>query len=208
LAKHATGGLREGATVRELLEKIIANPDLEARWLNTLSLLEHMGAGKIMKTVGQTHPTLSVLEHHADESRHAYAFKRLSDQLSANGTADYLCKDEARAYFQTLDHQLAAWLEEHIQPTDCLPNYLLTTSLIERRAMQVYPLYRDVTTQENVKAELKRIIEEEINHRTVIDRAISDLLAAKGFNLDPCWQLEETLFDQFATTVGIALIAA
>jgi len=191
--------------MKEILQIITSDTTLEARWLNTLSLLEHIGARKISKTVAQTHPTLQILEHYADETRHAYAFKSLSVQLSKNSSGDYLCKDEAITYFQSLDRQVAAWLQENIDPLDQYPNYLLTTSLIERRAMQLYPLYRDVTAQDSVRAELDRIIQEETNHRSGIDRKIRDVLAAAGYKLDDIWPIEEKLFRDFLTALEFRL---
>jgi rubrerythrin len=140
-----------------------------------------------------------VLEHQADETRHAYIFKRLSQSLSDNGDA-YLCENEAVNYFQSLDRQMAEWLKEkNFAPTDSYPNYLLTTSLIERRAMALYPVYRDTTSQESVRDELKQIIAEEMNHRPGIDECLKDLLQQRGIQgLKTCWELEEKLFQQFA----------
>ena len=184
--------------MKRLLKKITSDPDCEARWLNTISLLEHIGARKISKTVAQTHPTLSILEHYADETRHAYAFKRLSLQLAEKGTNAYLCRNEAIDYFQGLDRQTDAWIQEHIGSEDHYANYLLTTSLIERRAMQLYPLYRDTTQHDEVRAELDKIIQEEANHRKAIDSKLRLVLNEYGYDLSELWPLEQKLFNRFA----------
>ena len=44
------------------LQKIVENPEREVSWLQTLSLLESIGARKIAKTVGQGSPSPEVLE--------------------------------------------------------------------------------------------------------------------------------------------------
>lgn len=182
--------------MKAILQKITAQTSLEAQWLNTLSLLEFIGARKIAKTVARQHPSLEILEHYADETRHAHAFKRLSQHLSDDES--FLCRDEAVAYFQTLDQQMADWLQDKFPPADPYPNYLLTTSLIERRAMQLYPLYRDTSSQALVRAELELIIQEESNHRPEIDRRLKQLLREQGQGgLEDCWQIEEQLFATF-----------
>ncbi len=190
--------------MKQVLEKITADPAVEAKWLNTVSLLEFIGARKIAKTVAQQHPCLDVLEHHADETRHAYIFKKLSATLSDSPeNEDYLCKEAAVEYFQSLDHGMAKWLKEQgFTPEDCYPNYLLTTSLIERRAMMLYPVYRDTTSQTAVREELVQVIAEETNHRPGIDKQLKNLLSEQGTgNLEDCWQQEDALFNRFFSQI-------
>ena len=193
--------------MKEILRKITAESALEAKWLNTLSLLEFIGARKIAKTVGQDHPSLMVLEHHADETRHAYAFKKLCQELSEESRPEYLCRDAAVKYFQTLDHQLSEWLRDRTGTDELTyPSYLLTTSLIERRAMKLYPLYRDATSQEAVREELHVVIEEESTHRPLIDRELKKWLERHGQDgLEACWQLEDELFQAFENALRASL---
>lgn len=193
--------------MKVILEKICRDQNLEAQWLNTLSLLEHIGARKIAKTVAQVHPSLQILEHLADETRHAYVFKRLSVGIGEGTTESYLCREAAIHYFQELDHGVAHWLHENLECRDSYSNYLLTTSLIERRAMQVYPSYRDLTSQPRVRDELNRVIQEEAGHRQGIDRDIRDRLGLKGYTLNDCWSLEDELFHDFLTVLESHLSA-
>lgn len=65
--------------IKSALRKIIADERVEARWLNTISYLEYVGARKIFRSVATSHPSVSVLDHLADETRHAAAFKVLAE---------------------------------------------------------------------------------------------------------------------------------
>lgn len=186
--------------MKELLRQIVVNPVTEARWLNTLSLLEHTGARKITKTVGEQHPSLSVLSHLADEARHAYAFRQLSELLAPH--AGYLCADEAISYFQMLDTTLCEWVTDLTGRDDPYQNYLLVTSAIERRAMQIYPVYKRVTKSDSVKNGLEQIINEEALHRKGIDEAARKILASFGVkDLSFSQKLEEKFFDVFCSSL-------
>lgn len=144
-------------------------PEREVSWLQTLSLLESIGARKIAKTVGRGSPSLEVKEHLADEERHAVAFGGLVRQLAGGAEVVPLCGEAAVGYFQGLDRQVSHWMTELSGREDPWQNYLLVTALIERRAMRLYPLYRQLTRNDLVRDELGRIIEEEARHRQTIE---------------------------------------
>lgn len=184
----------------QILEKIACDQRLEGRWLNTLSLLEHIGARKIGKTVFQSHPSLPILEHHADESRHAYIFKKMAADLGA-GEADYLCAEEGIRYFQDLDHGIAEWISKNIPQAGTYENYLLTTCLIERRAMKLYPVYKNATRRPSIASEMAAVIAEETNHRHHIEEETKKILQRAGGTLAPLLELEENLFTGFETAL-------
>lgn len=187
--------------VQELLQKIASSPTLEARWLNTLSLLEFVGARKISKTVCQHHPSLEVLAHFADETRHAFTFKNLSQQLSGSDCRDYLCREEALGYFQTLDRDLSRWITNLTAKDEPYQNYLAVTCAIERRAMKLYPLYRSITGDPRVREELGRVIEEEASHKGAIEEALGTLLKEQGASYDSCLKKEDELFENLVATL-------
>lgn len=194
--------------MKELLEKIAAKPSLEARWLNTLSLLEYIGARKIGKTFSKEHPSIEVLEHHADETRHAYAFKRLSAIVSGGEDLGYLCPEAAVDYFQTLDKTLTEWITRLTSKIDSRQNYLLVTSIVERRAMKLYPVYRRITRNGFIRDELKRVVEEEANHRrTIEDECLKILNRNDVPEFDECDRMEEALFAKFQEAVEKAISA-
>ena len=196
--------------MRDALEIITACPTLEARWLHTLSLLEFVGARKISRTVAQRHPSLDVLEHWSDETRHAAAFKRLALHEQPGELAP-LAADAALTYFKSLDEQATRWLLERAQlDQETRGAYLLVTTLIERRAMRLYPLYRSLTARPDVQLELKQIILEEADHRRTIEAALSERLAQLGVHDDiaNAQALEDDLFARFHAQLMAALSQA
>jgi 1,2-phenylacetyl-CoA epoxidase catalytic subunit len=183
--------------LQAILERITADPALEGRWLNTLSLLEFIGARKIGRTVASHHPTLEVLGHLADETRHAAAFKRLARDVSGDESASYLCEEDAKAYFQRLDRELAAWAAGVFGREDVQLNYLLTTTVVERRAMLLYPIYKAVTRQAAVRAELGKVIVEEQSHRREIEGQCRRLLeGANAADLSAPQAIDDRLFGE------------
>ncbi|AKF79079.1 hypothetical protein MFUL124B02_00865 [Myxococcus fulvus 124B02] len=183
--------------IQAVLRQLAQSSELEARWLHTLSLMEFIGARKISRTVADRHPSLSVLEHLADETRHAFAFKRLSVELAGGEIATFLCPEGAGRYFQALDHELAKWATSYTGAPDVYLHYLLTTTAIERRAMVLYPLYKAATRSPSVKEELGRVVTEEQGHRRTIEDACVARLSAVGASLDDALALEERLFGAF-----------
>ena len=155
--------------IKRALRRITSDHHLEARWLHTLSFLEFVGARKISKTVANSHPSTLVLDHLADETRHAHVFKSLAAELVVGEPDGYLCRDEASRYFQRLDRELSAWTTDIVGREHPALNYLLVTSMIERRAMTIYPLYRSASKHEFVRDELSTIVREEQDHRVRIE---------------------------------------
>ncbi|PTL78041.1 hypothetical protein [Vitiosangium sp. GDMCC 1.1324] len=188
--------------IQTVLKRITAEPPLEARWLNTLSLLEFVGARKISRTVADRHPTLEVLAHLADETRHAMAFKRLACEVAGGEVSEYLCPQEAATYFQTLDRELAAWATQALGHEDVKLNYLLTTTIVEQRAMLMYPLYKAATHQASVRTELGKVVTEEQSHRLDIEETCKLRLAQAGVSdLSAPRAIEERLFGAFLSAL-------
>lgn len=180
--------------LKQLLDTITDDRTTEARWLNTLSLLEYIGARKIGKAMCQEHPPAIVLDHWADETRHAYAFKRLCEEAAGGEFGEYLARESAEHYFQELDQRATAWVTEATGEADTRQNYLLVTTLIERRAMMVYPLYRAATSLDFVRDELQAVIVEEQDHRVELEERATALLASRGADIDGAFALEADLF--------------
>ncbi|MCP3136876.1 hypothetical protein [Pyxidicoccus xibeiensis] len=191
--------------IQAVLRQLSQSPRVEARWLHTLSLMEFIGARKISRTVADRHPSLEVLGHLADETRHAFAFKRLSAELGGAEPSDFLCPEAAGRYFQALDHELATWATGYTGAPDMYLHYLLTTTAIERRAMVLYPLYKAASRHPGVREELGRIVTEEQSHRRTIEDACVARLSAVGASLDAALALEERLFAAFITELEAAV---
>lgn len=181
--------------IQQVLKRLAADTEREARWLNTVSLLEFIGARKISRTVADRHPTLEVLQHLADETRHALAFKKLACEVAGKEVEGYLCPQAAGTYFQTLDRALAAWAAKATGAEDTYLSYLLTTTLIEQRAMQIYPLYKAATRNPVVREELGRVVVEEQSHRRSIEDLCVETLGARGLDLAEPKAIEAGLFE-------------
>lgn len=186
--------------LKNFLSTVCEAESSEARWLQTLSLLEYMGARKIGRSVAAHYPPAEVLDHWADETRHAAVLARLA--ASSGGDAPEPFQREAtKAYFQAIDQRLCdalasraetgseAWRGPYL-------SYLVVTSVVERRAMMVYPLYRAVTQRDDVRAQLSQLITEEQAHRTTIERLAATALAeSQAGVIDDYESLEAPLFD-------------
>jgi hypothetical protein len=76
--------------LRAFLVRVCAVPALHCRFLNTLSLLEHIGARKIMTThaaggaAGGGELCGDTLRHIAEEARHAWFFKRQAEAAAGH----------------------------------------------------------------------------------------------------------------------------
>lgn len=191
--------------LQELLRQITRTPELEARWLHTVSLMEFIGARKISRTVADRHPSLDVLNHLADETRHAFAFKRLATEVAGGECSGYLCPEAAGRYFQSLDHELATWATSLTGSSDVYLHYLLTTTTIERRAMVLYPLYKAATRHPSVREELGRVVVEEQSHRRAIEDACIARLREVNGSLETALAVEERLFGAFLGELERAL---
>lgn len=192
--------------IKAVLRTVTSDSRLEARWLNTLSYLEYVGARKISRSVAASHPHLDVLDHLADETRHATAFKRLASELVGGEPGDYLCRNAAGTYFHKLDGELSAWTTELVGREHPALNYLLVTSMVERRAMMMYPLYRSASEHDFVREELQTIVREEQEHRTRIEQDCVRLLTEWNISsLSAAEAVESAYFGEFWSALEIEL---
>lgn len=188
--------------IQAVLRRLAQSPELEVRWLHTVSLMEFIGARKISRTVADRHPSLEVLAHLADETRHAFIFKRLACEVAGReDVTEFLSMEAAATWFQSLDRQLAEWATRLTGTTDVSLHYLLTTAVVERRAMVLYPLYKAATRQAVVREELGRVVVEEQSHRRAIEDACQQRLAQVGATLESALALEEPLFEAFLSVL-------
>jgi bacterioferritin (cytochrome b1) len=82
-----------------LLRTIVADTDLHAKWLNTLSLMENTGARKISASEDTVNVTYIILKHAAEEHRHAFYLKKQLEKLG-----DSFCPTYARQYLLAPAH--------------------------------------------------------------------------------------------------------
>ncbi|MDB5394505.1 MAG: hypothetical protein JWM91_2011 [Rhodospirillales bacterium] len=148
-----------------MLADFIADKRLHARFMNTLSMLEHMGSHKIMATqhgLGIDQPTL---KHLAEETRHAFFFKRHANREAGRvleyNAADMVAPLTARRYFQRLEAEMVRAFPAAIHPRAV---YLTMSMVIEFRAVWGYRLYQAALVRAGNIVSLKSLLAEENGH--------------------------------------------
>jgi hypothetical protein len=196
-----------------ILPTIIADNELHARWLNTLSLMENTGARKISASEDPVTVTYIILKHAAEEHRHAFYLKKqiekTGDDLCPTYSQEYLLAPAySKYYLNQLDIDVCRYLKKELGLTGRqlrFAAYLLVTYAIEVRADELYPVYQDALDAVGSKINVKSIILEEEGH---LEEMINQL---KTFS--PDWQyhaqkavgMETGLFNDWVLELGNSL---
>jgi hypothetical protein len=202
--------------LNSILDIIIADKSLHARWLNTLSLMENTGARKISASEDPLTVTYIILKHAAEEHRHAFYLKKQIDKLEAAVCPTYaasylLAPAYSRYYLHQLDVDVSRYLKNELMLSGSalrFAAYLLVTYAIEVRADELYPVYQEALDKSGSKINVKSIILEEEGH---LEEMINQL---KQFS--PDWELhaekavtfETRLFNQWVVKLGETIAAA
>ena len=153
--------------MKHTIHKIVKSATSFAKFLNTLSLLEYIGARKILKSQHQADINEQMIAHAIEELRHATVLKRSAQKFHPGHCLTYhpdelLCGTEAVHYFQSLDHAVQNLLvNQHSKQA-----YLYTTYLIETRAIAFYTLFQDTLIELDMPSLFRGILIEENNHLT------------------------------------------
>ena len=163
-------------SVRQRLRWFCVNPAEHALFLNTLSLMEHIGSRKIMASQSGLELSHETLKHLAEESRHAYFFKREAEKL-ARFALDYgatatIAGAFARGYMGRLDAEIAVALGPQV--TSELP-YLYMSAIVELRAIWLYRMYQAVLAEHQTHITLKSVLAEEELHLADMVARLLDL---------------------------------
>ena len=197
----------------QLLPQIIANNELHAKWLNTLSLMENTGARKISDSEDPLTVTYIILKHAAEEHRHAFYLKKQIEKTGQENCATYapeylLAPAHSRYYLNQLDVEVCRYLKKEMGLTGKalrFAAYLLVTYAIEVRADELYPIYQNALESAGSKVNVKSIILEEEGH---LEEMINQL---KQFS--PEWEIhaqkavgfESRLFNDWVGALGGSL---
>ena len=157
---------------KKLISQIVSQPELHAKWLNSLSMMENCGARKISASEDSQNVDLIVLKHAAEEARHAYYLKSQIRKTGYDGCNTYRSKDllspvESLQYLHRLDTSISRYLKEKhhfIRSQLRYASYLLVTYAIEVRADNLYPIYAEVLKAEKSTISVRMIIAEEKGH--------------------------------------------
>ena len=200
-----------------ILRSIVKEPELHARWLNTLSLLEFMGTRKIARSAGGASLDETRLRHLAEEARHAQFFKmmirRVKPDANWNYSREYLfCGFAGARYFNSLDAGVKKFLDQKeyvqkfsaLEKTDLFYNYV--TVLIEERAGEIYELYENILRETQSPIRLSGIIGEEERHLEDMYSGLRSLDEEFLKNLDDLRLKERTLFTRFEKSLAGAAL--
>lgn len=185
------------APVQQFLEGLMDNPHDHARFLNMLSMLEHMGSRKIM--ISQMNKTLTedTLKHLAEEARHAFFFKRQAEKIAKKALDGYeehntMQRTSAQLYFGRLDAGIAKIMKNKGYTID---PYYWVSLIIELRACWIYQIYQNVLEQSTIKISLKSLLAEEDMHL----QEMYEECGADTTLLESLCRYETELFEKFWT---------
>lgn len=191
--------------MKELLEKIVSDPNIHQHWLYTIGYLENTGAKKILHFQNFKHPTLEILKHAHEETRHAFFFRKQIVALGGNPDLERRLLGGLRAknFLNQLDIKIMKCLRDElrIKKNDLVfYSYLLTTYAIEVRADEIFGIYEKVLRSVNSPITLTSIIKEEANHLFEIEKEINKIEILAPFKEISC-HMENALFKSFICEV-------
>lgn len=185
-----------GQRLSACLQQIVSKPETHARFLNTLSMLEHMGAYRIMATQSNPDMRQDVLKHMSEEARHAFFFKRQADKVAGESMdwhpSRLIAPSFARLYFKRLESRIAQ--EFRKSPKPMLLTYYCMSMIIEYRAIWAFDLYQNVLDESGAPLSLKSVLAEEQGHLDDIEGAIAGHDAVSPDRLLAFFRKEHALF--------------
>ena len=191
--------------IKPILENIVIDNELHAKWLNTLSYMENAGAKKISASEHKENVTLIILKHAAEEHRHAYYLKKQLDKLGGNLCPTYtnselLTPNQTKFYLNALDVAVCRYLKQHFNLSGYelkFAAYLFVTYAIEVRADELYPIYQDVLTASKSKVNVKSIILEEEGHLEEMLNQLKTFSADWEKHAEIVIKIEQEMFDEW-----------
>ncbi len=204
--------LPQQSAFADWLYACVSDKTLLPRLLNMFSFMEHIGSRKIMLSQLKGSLPINTLKHLAEETRHAYFFKRQAERFAERSlqynAADTIMPAAAAGYLLRLD-QMVAHIAQPNWPDDTC--YLLVSLLIELRAVWAYQLLEQALKQANVNISLKSLIAEEDLHLAEMAESGQKHMqdpAVMHFLLDAEQQLFDRLWQQLQKTEFSTAIAA
>jgi len=193
----------------DLVQTIVADDRLHAKWLNTLSMMENTGARKISRYEHPVKTNITVLKHAAEEARHAYYLKKQIAKLQETDCPDYtfsylLAPVTSYQYLLRLDAFACRYLRSKGFAAERINDiaYLLVTYAIEVRADELYEVYQNALTEAGSKVNVKSIIMEEAGHLEEMTRMLNELDTDWQPLADDVCAFEKELYTSWIQAVG------
>ena len=188
---------------KRVLTSLVEIPEMHSRFLNTISLMEYMGARKIIKSQMEDWVDEHLLAHISEEIRHARVFKKMALKLSEGKLTSYqdchlLAGQQARSYIQSVDRSVAAALEQE----NTRENYLLSTLLIEQRAALVYPFYAQRMIPLGFGPQISNVLKEEQHHLEQIRGYILQSGSLDLTQMEVLYKMEQQAFEALMEAVA------
>lgn len=197
-----------------LFKKIIRNKKLHACFLNTLSLMELLGAHKLSRLVPFLGHKTSFLEHVSEEFRHAYFLRTLAQKIGEDAINSYdalhvIALHKSRTYINHMHRHVCLLLKQEALNDPALFKwrvYLLSTLAIETRALPFYEAYQNELNIAGLRISVKSVIAEEANHLAEIKKLIeSD--PPLGSLIEPSLTVEKRLFNRWLNMLQSEIFA-
>lgn len=199
--------------LEQLLLKVVSNDDTHARFLNTLSLQENIGARKISANELPETSTYMVLKHAAEEHRHAFYLKKQIAKLNASACPTYepdylLAPYSSKYYLNKLDMATSRYLMNHMHLKGAALKfgaYLLVTYAIEVRADEIYPIYQKVLDETKSKVSVRSIIIEEQGHLEEMTAQLKNFSSEWQFHANNIISIEKILYINWINDLAKAI---
>jgi hypothetical protein len=199
--------------IQPILENIVKDNLLHAKWLNTLSYMENAGAKKISASEHKEQVNLIILKHAAEEHRHAYYLKKQLDKLDGGLCKTYtneelLTPNQTKFYLNALDVAVCRYLKQHFKLNGYelkFAAYLFVTYAIEVRADELYPVYQEVLTKAKSKVNVKSIILEEEGHLEEMLNQLKEFSPEWEKHAEVVIKIEQEMFDSWMSNLSVVL---
>jgi hypothetical protein len=202
---EASAAHENAVRVQRLLQRVVPDPILHARFVNMLARLEYIGVRKILKSRRAERLDLDGLQHILDEAVHALRLKKAATALGGASGTDVrtfaagatLAGDAAENYLQALDHRAEEALADLPEGERPEANYLLTSAAVEVRAQVFYPMYDQTLRAHGAGFSVAAITKDEDRHLEEMAVGLSAALGDWRRRLEPVLAAEEALFSRF-----------
>lgn len=192
--------------MKQTIALVLQSSDLTiGKFFNTLSMMEYIGARKIIKSQNQDQLDEKILSHMYEEIRHAHVLKRVAIRFAPMACDTYapdalLAGEAAVRYMQTVD----AAAKQQFGIEDSKLSYLYTTLLVEERANQYYALIDEGLQAHNKAAVFRGILVEEERHlEEIFNELKSNSTAMK--QLEALRLIEQQAFNQYLVATRAAV---
>ncbi|SNS50874.1 hypothetical protein SAMN05421640_0446 [Ekhidna lutea] len=195
--------------LKALIKQIVSSPELHAKWLNSLSMMENTGARKISASEHDQLVDEIVLKHAAEEARHAYYLKSQIKKTGYEGCKTYLSHEllapiQSFQYLHALDASISRYLKNEMgfEGNELkYAAYLLVTYAIEVRADDLYPVYEEVLRENDSKISVRMIVVEEQGHLEEMIQQMDEFFVEWKHHAEFVEKLENQLFEKWIEKV-------